>query len=298
MIYSASRRTDLPAFFPDYAAAKIDRAKKLEAVVFWTKDVRNLVRHSALAAAVSRFPSVVQFSVTGLSGTSWEPGTPPLEAQAEELAELGRRFPQGAIAWRFDPIMPECAGGKGESGGKIVALLERFRRIREQMIKLIGELCYVTVSFPDPYRKAVARAAMAGLDWPYFSLLEKRRVVTALAGEFSGKERDGTFRPAVRLCCEPELLDIPGTGMAACVDGSLIERLYGPPLSGLPKDPGQRVACGCAKSTDIGTYSQSCGHGCLYCYANAAPFHGRTVGETEGEKKWAERKRSISAPTA
>ena len=36
------------------------------------------------------------------------------------------------------------------------------------------------------------------------------------------------------------------------------------------KDPGQRSACGCIVSKDIGQYS-TCPHLCAYCYANASP---------------------------
>ncbi|MDR2391325.1 MAG: DUF1848 domain-containing protein [Planctomycetota bacterium] len=284
MIYSASRRTDIPTFFPDYAAARISRARKLEAVVFWTKDIRNLVRHSALSSAVSRFPAIVQFTVTGLAGTSWEPGTPPLAAQTEELAELGRRLPRGAVVWRFDPVLPEHTDGEKKEKQQIVAILDRFRRIREILTKQIGELGKIIVSFPDPYRKALVRVAEAGLVWPYFSIEEKKWIATALVEECADSKTDGMFRSRIRFCCEPELLNIPGTGPAACVDGALIEKLYGLPLSGLPKDPGQRMSCRCAKSTDIGTYTQSCGHGCLYCYASAMPFRGRIARETEGEK--------------
>jgi hypothetical protein len=53
---------------------------------------------------------------------------------------------------------------------------------------------------------------------------------------------------------------------AHCVDGLLIERLFGP--GDVPyKDKGTRPECGCTESTDIGTYN-TCPHGCVYCYAN------------------------------
>lgn len=250
MIYSASRRTDMAAFHPDALAGRVARSRRLEALVVWTKDVRNLVRHPGLADVLERFPTLVQFTATGLAGTVWEPRVPPLERQIRELETLAASLPRGAILWRFDPLLPTPD------------LDERFDRARSLLEQATGNVDGVTVSFPDPYPHAVRRAAAAGLAWPRPDNARKQQIITRLAARFPGVERP------VRLCCEPGLLDHEGAAMARCIDGELLERLYGMELKSLEKDPGQRKACGCVTSTDIGTYAMPCGHGCLYCYAN------------------------------
>ena len=50
-----------------------------------------------------------------------------------------------------------------------------------------------------------------------------------------------------------------------CIDDQLLQALFGRRVDGR-KDPGQREACGCVKSIDIGAYN-TCLHGCTYCYA-------------------------------
>lgn len=255
MIYSASRRTDMPAFHPDAIVQRVRRSRKLEGLVLWTKDIRNLAFHPDLSRVIAGVPTVVQYTVTGLAGTAWEPGTAPLENQLSALKEVAHALPNGAICWRFDPIMP----GAG--------LAERFRTIKAGLESVLGTLDHVTVSFPDPYRKAVSRSLAAGLEWPVVNPEEKRRILAMMVDAFT-HGGDASDSPPVRLCCEPELLAVPGVGMAKCIDGDLFRCLYGLPLGDLPKDGGQRKHCGCSQSTDIGSYDMRCGHGCRYCYAN------------------------------
>ena len=254
MIYSVSRRTDMPAFHPDAIVDRVRRSRKLEGLVLWTKDIRNCVRHDGLRRVMQNIPVIIQYTVTGLAGGGWEPGVPPFEAQRDALAETAALLPRGAVRWRFDPILPSPD------------LRERFVRVRGGLESVLGPIGQVTVSFPDPYRHAVRRAEAAGLAWPGVDSGEKKRIIRMLAAEFAG----GAEERPLRLCCEPELLALPGVGMAHCIDGALFAGLYGLPLAGLAKDPGQRLACGCCKSTDIGSYGLACGHGCRYCYANTA----------------------------
>ena len=59
---------------------------------------------------------------------------------------------------------------------------------------------------------------------------------------------------------------------AALIDGldaGLPPELFGPPAGNPLRDKGQRSACGCLCSKDIGCYN-SCPHGCVYCYANVS----------------------------
>lgn len=251
MIYSASRRTDLVAFYPDFTAEKIGRARKLEAVVFWTKDPRNLCAHAGLFAAARRYPAAVQLTVTGLAGTAWEPGVPPPERFAETLRQLAAELPAGAVQWRFDPVLP-CGG---ESDGEIVA---RCARVAELLRRQLGELDSATISFPDAYGRAVERAEASGLEFPWFPAARKRELAARIAE---------TCGLRLRACCEPELEGVVGVAQARCVDGELFDRLYGTRFGKLKKDYGQRKSCGCAVSTDIGSYRQLCRHNCRYCYA-------------------------------
>lgn len=249
MIYSASRRTDLVAFYPDFIVEKVRRSRKLDAIVFWTKDPRNLVQDRDLALTAERLPSIVQLTLTGLAGTEWEPRVPPPEELRESLKELSARLPAGSLMWRFDPIIPT-----DDITDRFKAMLDLLNDVSPTPVN------EATISFVDAYKKVLRRTTARKIQLPYANPAAQRKILKRLR-EITGK--DFTFH----LCCEPDLLSEPQTVQARCIDGKRIDRLYGTKLGRLPKDGGQRAACGCMRSSDIGSYEQPCRHNCLYCYA-------------------------------
>ncbi|MBN2712205.1 MAG: DUF1848 family protein [Planctomycetes bacterium] len=253
MIYSASRRTDLPRFFADFIVGKVARSRKLEAIVFWTKDPRNFINHEGLAKVIDDYPAIIQLTITGLGGSEWEPDVPHFEDFFESLRLLGKRLPRGAIMWRFDPVIVDNY------------IYKRYRAVQELLTSALGEVNEVTISFPDPYRKVTKRLRESGLAFPELDKIKEREVTENLLELGCGISGNDNF--TIHSCCEPHLLDIPGVVQAKCVDGERFDRLYGTSFGKMDKDGGQRPTCGCVKSTDIGSYEQACMHRCRYCYA-------------------------------
>ena len=69
----------------------------------------------------------------------------------------------------------------------------------------------------------------------------------------------------LQSCAEDFDLEGFGIGRGACIDGALVREVCGKDLEP-GRDRGQRPACLCAKSVDIGGYGP-CPAACAYCYA-------------------------------
>jgi len=264
MIYSASRRTDLVRFHPDWLAGRIGRARKLEAVVYWTKDPEALVGHPGLSRVLERYPSLVHVTLTGRGGTVWEPGVRPPGELAGPLAALAKKLPPGAVRWRFDPILLDADAPDPEA--EVAAFFETARAVWRQAFGTARE---TTASFLALYPAVKRSLATAGRRVAVPDAGAKKRILAVMLECLGQPEKKGG-PPAIRLCCAADAGPVEGCGPAACVDASTLDRLYGTRLAALPRDRGQRAACLCAQSTDIGSYRQECGHRCLYCYARHA----------------------------
>lgn len=273
---SASRRTDLVASFPEWLAAALraGRARVLgphgrvrevdlspeavHTIVFWTKDVSNLLRNAhGLSALLEAYDQVyVHFTITGLGGTPVEPGAPEPRAALAQLGEsVAFAGEPRRVSVRFDPVL------FWEEGGAVASNLPFFRELAPAAAA-VG-IRDVRMSFAQWYGRSRRRASARGFRYVDPPDEEKRARAEEMAAIAAAHGL------ALHACSQPALAGVPGLVPSACVDGALLESLHPrrEPAS-RRKDRSQRAACLCTESTDIGSYAQACPHGCVYCYAH------------------------------
>lgn len=269
MIFSASRRTDIPSFYADWLFARLAAGevcvrydgrnvtryrfarKDVDCLVLWTKNPLPLLDRLPELRA---WPCAFQVTLTAY-GPDVEPGPPDKTLLIAAFKELAVTFP-GRMVWRYDPVLLY--------GDRTVAWhLDRFERLAARL-EGCADTC--VISFMDWYPKV--RRRMAALSARESTEAERHALV---AGFAAAAARHGF---TLSLCAE-EGYGLAGRG---CVSREWVERAAGYGLDLRPSR--QRPLCRCVAGVDIGAYD-TCGNGCLYCYANgegapvgrASPLH-------------------------
>ncbi len=230
----------------------------VHSVVLWSKDFSNLLRNTlGLRNLLSAYDQLyLHFTITGLGGTAIEPGVPPYrDALAQLPGLITLAGDPRRVSVRFDPILFWEDNGEGRSN--IALFSEVAEAAAAQGIRDIR------VSFAQWYGKAVRRAAARRFRFMVSANEEQRSRALEMA------EIAAARGLVLHACSQPILAGVPRVRPSACIDGALLEKLHPrrEPAS-RRKDRGQRAACLCTESKDIGSYTQACHHGCVYCYAN------------------------------
>jgi hypothetical protein len=269
LIVSASYRTDIPAFYSQWLAARLRAGYcrvanpygggvhevslapgDVDGFVFWTRNMRPLMADLDAVRQVARF--TVQFTLTGYP-RALESSVISAEEAVAQLRELRRRFGPRVAVWRYDPVV-FATDLDAETHAASFAKLAH---------ALAGTVDEVALSVVHPYRKTrrnLDRAARrSGFVWHDPPAEQKRDLLVRLAAIAA----DHGIAPT--LCSQPELLG-PGLGEARCIDAERLSDVAQHPIAS--RESGNRPGCRCALSRDIGAYD-TCPHGCVYCYAVA-----------------------------
>ncbi len=264
VIVSASRRTDIPAFYMDWMleqlrggavfsrnpynpaqTRRVELTPESGCIVFWSKNPAPLLERIDRLESF-RIPFGILFTLNPY-GKELEPGVPPVEERIATFRELSRRIGKEKMIWRYDPI---CFSPQFDDAFH----RSHFEKLATSLSDATGRCI---TSFLDFYAKTIRNTVGHELYDP------PQKQKNSLATELAAIAHAAGIR--LEACAES------GTPLppAACIGTEWIRDICGQDW-GLSKDSGQRELCHCAKSVDIGM-PDSCPHGCSYCYANRSP---------------------------
>lgn len=283
MIISASRRTDIAAFYAPwfinriragycltpnpFDARQVGRIslspEDVEAIVFWTRNPRPLFPYlDELDQRGYRY----YFQVTLLGyPRAIDAHIPRPQAVIATLRELASRIGAERVIWRYDPIV-----------FSELTPPDYHRRAYESLARALrGSARRSVISLMDVYGKARKRlnqlaAHGAALTWTKENSPLDVGELPPWLGDLVGDLAQIAAENGMEMVSCAEALNLQPYGIrpGKCIDNDLLQRVFGLEVPSV-KDPGQRKACGCVVSKDIGMYD-SCLFGCSYCYATSS----------------------------
>lgn len=295
VIVSASRSTDIPTFYSDWFIERWKAGyvkwknpfngtplyvsfKETRAVVFWTKNPKPMMKHlDFLEEHVKNY--YFQFTLNDYDNERYEGKVPKVESRIAIFKELSDRIGKDKVIWRFDPLMLT-------NDISVKELLRRLENIGDQIHSYTKKLVF---SFADIsiYQKVESNLRKEQVNYIEFT---EPAMIEFAEGLVKLNKKWGL---ELGTCAEKFDLNRFGIIHNKCVDDDLMIRLFShdkklmkflgvqivePSLfdtvGGIEKtkklkDKGQREACGCIMSKDIGEYN-TCPHECIYCYANTS----------------------------
>ncbi len=296
VIISASRATDIPAFYSDWLISRVKAGylrwknpfngqlqdvsfAKTRLFVFWSKNPFPMLKKLSFLDEKG-YNYYFQFTLNDYEQENWEKNLPSLQQRLKTFIELSELIGKQKVIWRFDPLILSAKLHSDE-------LLKRIENIGDQLFPYTNRL---VISFIDIeiYQK-VKRNLNA--------LPDNIQEIDTNTMHYFARELmrlNQKWNLKIATCAEKIDLQQYGIEHNRCIDDRLIIELFSADtelmnfLGYRPtdqtdfltdqneksaysyeklKDKGQRKFCGCIKSKDIGQYN-TCPNGCVYCYAN------------------------------
>jgi DNA repair photolyase len=308
LIISASRSTDIPAFHSEWLINRLKKGyvnwinpfirtnpqyisfQEARLFVFWTKNPEPLMRYLPYLDELG-LNYYFQYTLNNYEKEGFEPNVPPLTSRIGTFISLSELIGKEKVIWRFDPLLLT-------EQLTVKELLTRIWDIGNQLVNHTDKLVF---SFADilSYQK-VQNNLIRETNFYNKSDIHLAEFTVAQKNEFAAGIHKNLLKwrkinPNFQIATCAEGIDLKKYQVAhnKCIDNELIAKLFSKDrklmdLLGIKpkeqllfgeedqskkpnlKDKGQRKACGCMISKDIGSYN-TCNHLCVYCYANTSP---------------------------
>lgn len=311
VIISASRSTDIPAFYAKWFINRIKKGhivwynpfnqqplyvsfKNCRVIVFWTKNPSPLIPYLNELDKIG-IHYYFQYTLNDYEKELFEPKVASLEKRIKAFKELSNLIGKERVIWRFDPIIVTTQLPPRE-------ILKRIWYIGNQLKGYTEKLVFSFIdikSYRKVQRNLVKETSLFSKETIENSELTPDQMNEIAEGLMKMQEHweKGGWKISMATCAEEIDLEKYHVSHNRCIDGELMKKIftedkeliyylnYGKfpenntlfeeqfdkiPLSAEKlKDKGQRKACGCMLSKDIGMYN-TCSHLCTYCYANTS----------------------------
>lgn len=298
MIVSASRSTDIPAFYADWFLHRLKAGysawtnpfngvksyvaySNARLIVFWSKNPKPLLTTGGCLdyLAEKGINTYIQFTLNDYVAERLERGVPDLQERIDTFKRLVDRLGFGKVIWRFDPMILTDTIGIDELLSKAQNIGDQLKGYTEKMVFSYADI--------RTYRKVQVNLTKNNINFREFEEEDMLAIARGLS------ELNGSWGYALATCGEKVDLEPYGIVHNKCIDDDLMIKyfsedqklmdflgveivkgdLFNPEATVIKrknnKDKGQRAFCGCIASKDIGEYN-TCPHLCEYCYANTS----------------------------
>jgi len=307
LIVSVSRSTDIPAFHSKWLINRINKGyvcwvnrfnptrpqyisfQEARLFIFWTKNPVPMI--PSLHWFDERgYNYYFQYTLNNYEKEGFEPYVPPLADRIETFKQLSGLIGKQKVIWRFDPLILS-------SQLTVEELLIRILELGNQLINHTDKLVF---SFGDILRyRNVPKNMIRETEVYTKSTIHLAEFNPTQKIEFAEGVQNyllewRKINPDFQIASCAEDIDLEKYQVIhnKCIDDDLIIKLFPKEVklmellgvspktdllflqeSGAKKvnlkDKGQRKACCCIVSKDIGFYN-TCNHLCVYCYANSS----------------------------
>lgn len=305
IIISASRSTDIPAFYADWFFKRLKIGysawtnpfngvqsyvsyKNTRFIVFWSKNPGPLIPYLDILKQ-KRINCYIQFTLNDYEDEHLERGVPKLSERIETFKKLVSILGERHVVWRFDPLILT-------DKITVADLLRKIQRIGDALKGYTEKLVFSFADITD-YKKVKNNLELNNIHYQVFTETTMNQMASGL------QELNKNWGYELATCAERIDLNKYDIKHNHCVDDTLIAKIayndatlmkflgieIQPIFNNLEfapkdavilpenlcaikkknnKDKGQRLNCGCILSKDIGQYN-TCPHLCEYCYANS-----------------------------
>ena len=295
VIISASRSTDIPAFYADWFFERLNKGyvawknpfngvysyvcfKNTRLIVFWSKNPKPLLSYLD-ELKDKNINCYIQFTLNDYVQEQLEINVPSVEERIDTFKKLVDKLGKGKVIWRFDPLILTKTIDVNE-------LLRRIKRIGDELKGYTEKLVfsYADISIYKKVKKNLENNLISYREFTQEDMISFAEGLYELNKEWNFE---------IATCSEKIPLEKYNIQHNKCIDDDLMIKYFSHDkalmdflkIKIIPadmfnlneriekrqdnKDKGQREFCGCVISKDIGEYN-TCPHLCEYCYANSS----------------------------